>query len=465
MKTMCIRRSTAGSSAILGAWRTSWLVLAVLAVVPAAVVRAQQARPEGETRSGAPASPPTPARNLGKLVGDRLVQKFQAAWPDHPEWVAMFVDILNGSQLGPGDGWFKKAVAQTRYDWKSTRQRLDRDGDGRIARAEFAGSDAEFQRLDRDHDGSLGERDFDFSAHALVPSPGAMAFYAWDHDGNGKLTREELEDFFRSADSGGTGFLALSDLQEALTPPSRPKGSSGGPQGPNRLTLIKGLFRQEIGSLQPGPALGNAAPDFTLKTVDGKEAITLSKQVGPKPVVLIFGNFTCGPFRSQAGNVEKLYRRYKDRATFVIVYVREAHPTDGWRMESNDRVEVSIAQPQNDAERIKVAQACSKRLNLGMPMLVDTIHDTVGARYSGMPSRLYLLDHRGRVAYKSGRGPFGFKPAELEHSLILLLQDEFADLKDKDSSAASTRKSNAEPLAETDRPASTARLTQPAGRP
>ena len=182
-------------------------------------------------------------------------------------------------------------------------------------------------------------------------------------------------------------------------------------------------------------AAGEPAPDFTLKTVDGKQDVTLSKLVGPKPVVLIFGNFTCGPFRSQAGNVEKLHRRYRDRATFVMVYVREAHPIDGWRMESNDRVEVSIAQPRNDAERIRVARTCSKRLELGMPMLVDTIGDTVGARYSGMPSRLYLLDHRGRVAYKSGRGPFGFKTAELEHSLVLLLQDEFPELKPKESAA------------------------------
>ena len=32
--------------------------------------------------------------------------------------------------------------------------------------------------------------------------------------------------------------------------------------------------------------------------------------------------------------------RYRDRATFLMVYVREAHPTDGWQMESNDRVGV-----------------------------------------------------------------------------------------------------------------------------
>jgi hypothetical protein len=35
-----------------------------------------------------------------------------------------------------------------------------------------------------------------------------------------------------------------------------------------------------------------------------------------------------------------------------------------------------------------------------------------------------LIDRLGKIAYKSGRGPFGFKPAELEHSLVLLLQHE-----------------------------------------
>ena len=175
-------------------------------------------------------------------------------------------------------------------------------------------------------------------------------------------------------------------------------------------------------------------PDFTLRTVDGKDEITLSKKIGPKPVVLVFGNFTCGPWRSQAGNVEKIYQRYRDRATFLTVYVREAHPIDGWVMESNDRVGVHLAQPKTYDERVGVARTCSRSLGLGMPMLVDTLDDTVGARYSGMPSRLYLIDREGKVAYKSGRGPFGFKPAELEHSLVLYLQDDAASPADQQAS-------------------------------
>jgi hypothetical protein len=196
---------------------------------------------------------------------------------------------------------------------------------------------------------------------------------------------------------------------------------------PSKAMLIRGLFHQEIGSLQPGPKLDEPAPDFTLRTSDGKTEITLSRQIGPKPLVLIFGNFTCGPFRGHAGNFEKLYRRYTDRANFLMVYVREAHPTDGWRMESNDRVNVATSQPTTNAERAAVAQTCGKLLGLGFPMLVDTIDDTVGARYSGMPGRFYIIDREGKIAFKNGRGPYGFKPDELEQSLVLMLQDEYSE--------------------------------------
>jgi hypothetical protein len=58
---------------------------------------------------------------------------------------------------------------------------------------------------------------------------------------------------------------------------------------------------------------------------------------------------------------------------------------------------------------------------MSIPLLVDEIDDRVGHAYSGMPSRLYVIDTEGKVAYKSGRGPFGFKPAEMEQALVLLL--------------------------------------------
>ena len=384
---------------------------------------------------GRPADEPTKLKSQPEKTpaGDaaEVAQALKESWPDHPEWVDMLSAILQDEPMSATYGWFRTAVAQTRFDWDASRKRYDRDADGRVARGEFPGDDADFARLDRNGDKALTAADFNFSGSALASSPGAMVFMRADADGSGKVTVEEMNALFKAADSGGEGFLSLADLQEAFTPPpARPGAASG---RPSKATLVRGLFRQEIGSLQPGPRLDDSAPDFTLKTNDGKAEITLSRLLGPKPVVLVFGSFTCGPFRSHSGNLEKLFRRYKDRATFVMVYVRDAHPTDGWRMESNDRLGAVTAQPTTYDERASVAQKCGRLLNLGFPMLVDTIDDSVGARYSGMPGRLYVIDRQGKVAYKSGRGPYLFKPAEMEQSLVLLLQEDGA------SQAAKTR--------------------------
>ncbi len=108
----------------------------------------------------------------------------------------------------------------------------------------------------------------------------------------------------------------------------------------------------------------------------------------------------------------------------MAVYVREAHPTDGWRMESNDRAGISILQPKAKADREAVSNRCCTALHVTMPMVVDDMDDHVGHLYSGMPDRLYVLDREGKVAYKSGRGPFGFKPGEMEQSLAMLLLDQ-----------------------------------------
>jgi hypothetical protein len=95
-------------------------------------------------------------------------------------------------------------------------------------------------------------------------------------------------------------------------------------------------------------------------------------------------------------------------------------------MASNDKAGVVVKQPRTKEEREKVARDCCGALEMTMPLLVDEIDDRVGHAYSGMPDRLYVLDREGRVVYKSGRGPFGFKPGEMEQALVMLLLDESA---------------------------------------
>ena len=64
---------------------------------------------------------------------------------------------------------------------------------------------------------------------------------------------------------------------------------------------------------------------------------------------------------------------------------------------------------------------------MSVPLVVDGMDDEVGHLYSGMPDRLYVIGRDGRVVYKSGRGPFGFIPAEMEQALVLHLLDKPAE--------------------------------------
>lgn len=357
--------------------------------------------------------------------------------PADSEAKRMLDDILKGAQLGPTDGWFALSKSASRYSWPTLSARFDADKDGRITREELKLGEKDFARIDRDSDGSLSERDLDWSEPTMGRSPANFVFGRSDLDGNGKVTAEEFQQLFEQLGGGADGYLSLDEIREQLqpaapAPAAKPAAaaattpaaapSSRPADTPSPSTLVLGLQRQEIGSLQPGPAVESVAPDFTLKSLTGDE-VTLSREVGDKPVVLIFGNFTCGPFRSQAGNIEKFARRYEGRAKIFLVYVREAHPQDGWWMNSNRKIGIDPKQPQSNDERREIAQTCQRHLDLDVPFLVDNTDDKVGAQYSGMPNRLYLIDRQGKIAFKNARGPFGFKLRELEQSLVLLLKE------------------------------------------
>lgn len=108
---------------------------------------------------------------------------------------------------------------------------------------------------------------------------------------------------------------------------------------------------------------------------------------------------------------------------FFSVYIREAHPTDGWRMESNDRFGIAIPQPKSGGERNQIASRCNSAIGFSMPLLVDGIDNKVEKAYSAFPDRLYLIDKEGKVAFKGGRGPFGYQPTMLEQTLVMMLMD------------------------------------------
>lgn len=96
-----------------------------------------------------------------------------------------------------------------------------------------------------------------------------------------------------------------------------------------------------------------------------------------------------------------------------MVYIREAHPSDGWQMESNRKEQIEYAQPQTLTERTEVATACALGLKLAMPTLIDTMENVAETTYQAWPERLFVLSTDGHIAYQGGKGPFHFDPEEL----------------------------------------------------
>ncbi len=117
-------------------------------------------------------------------------------------------------------------------------------------------------------------------------------------------------------------------------------------------------------------------------------------------------------------SLRDLYEQYHDDVQFLLVYIREAHPTDGWYMGKHD-----IRHHQSIEERRKVAGMCEMALQYGIRTYVDEMDDAVNNVYAAHPDRLYLVGLDGRVAYAGGRGPFGFKPGALQTAIDRHLEE------------------------------------------
>jgi len=93
------------------------------------------------------------------------------------------------------------------------------------------------------------------------------------------------------------------------------------------------------------------------------------------------------------------------------VYIREAHP--GSTIPGINEGNV-VKQTDTLEERRELAAETVKELKLTMPVFVDKIDNKVNAAYAAWPDRLAIVGVDGKLAHYGGKGPAGFKPAEIE---------------------------------------------------
>jgi hypothetical protein len=118
-----------------------------------------------------------------------------------------------------------------------------------------------------------------------------------------------------------------------------------------------------------------------------------------------------------------LYKKYQDRVQFLMIYIREAHPKDGWWFGGGlsglllrlrrSKASTDLEDPKTFEERRSAARQCEESLKYGIQTYVDEMDDRVSKAYAAKPTRIYLIGMDGRVVYAGGLGPWGFKPKEL----------------------------------------------------
>jgi hypothetical protein len=99
-------------------------------------------------------------------------------------------------------------------------------------------------------------------------------------------------------------------------------------------SLIQTLWKYGKYELNKSSKVGRVAPNPPLVAGEkGQDVVHLLDLVKtPRPLVVVFGSCTCPVIIAKLEQMLDVHREFSDIADFVMIYVQEAHPDDGWRM-------------------------------------------------------------------------------------------------------------------------------------
>lgn len=146
------------------------------------------------------------------------------------------------------------------------------------------------------------------------------------------------------------------------------------------------------------PAVGQPAPDFELRKLDGP-VVKLSAQQG-KVVLLVFGSYSSATFRDKAADLDTLRKDLGTRASVLMIYTREAHPSDGWKIDRNEDADVNVPQARDMPERELAATKLKNTAKLNTPIVLDVMDDTTAKAYGAYPNGAVLIGRDGNIAYR-----------------------------------------------------------------
>jgi len=190
-----------------------------------------------------------------------------------------------------------------------------------------------------------------------------------------------------------------------------------------RAALAGGFHFEQAASGDPGIPVGTAAPPVG----------TLSFAGSARPVVLVFGSYTCPKLRTSAGDLKRIAEQYHERVDFRLVYISEAHADGGaesqWQSTINQKEGIDLPAARNLAEKQEHAALCLRRLTLPFGVVVDGMDAAAERAYQAWPSRLYLVGRDGKVAFQTRLGELDFHADDLERAIREILARREADVR------------------------------------
>lgn len=115
--------------------------------------------------------------------------------------------------------------------------------------------------------------------------------------------------------------------------------------------------------------------------------------------------------------LNEIYDTYKSDIEFFLIYIREAHPSDGWQTPQNLYDDVIFDTPDTDDARAEIAGVCQIAQDIRLPMLLDGIDNDIESKYISAPIRLFVIDAVGRIIFNGAPGPQGFDPESWDMAL------------------------------------------------
>jgi ankyrin repeat protein len=158
-----------------------------------------------------------------------------------------------------------------------------------------------------------------------------------------------------------------------------------------------------------GAKVGEQVPGLPVHDLNG-EVVQLDQAWQGRTTLLITSSYTCPKSRSTYPTAAALAAKLKDKLNVAIIYVIEAHPSgdpspySGVEDVTNEnRLDhVLCAQPRTLDERLALAKKFQKRLEISVPIYVDSMDNAAWKSLGGGPNMGVLVDEHGIVLARQG---------------------------------------------------------------